>query len=35
VDYVGDTTRIQGSIDLAVRIVADIESRAGKGHALK
>jgi Nucleotidyltransferase of unknown function (DUF6036) len=35
VGYVGDTTRVQGSIDLAVRIVADIESRGGKGHALK
>jgi uncharacterized nucleotidyltransferase DUF6036 len=35
VGYVGDTTRVQGSIDLAVRIVADIESRGRKGHALK
>jgi Nucleotidyltransferase of unknown function (DUF6036) len=28
VAYVGDTTRVQGSISLAVKIVADIESRA-------
>jgi hypothetical protein len=35
VGYIGDTTRVQGSIDLAVRIVADIEARSGKGHALK
>jgi len=27
VGYVGDTTRLQGSIELAVRIVADIETR--------
>ena len=33
VGYVGDTTRVQGSIDLAVSIVADIEARGGKGHA--
>lgn len=32
--YVGDTTRLKGSIELAVRIVADIETRAPKdpGH---
>jgi hypothetical protein len=35
VGCVGDTTRVQGSIDLAVRIVADLEARGGKGHALK
>lgn len=29
--YVGDTTRLQGSIELAVRIVADIEAR-GERH---
>lgn len=28
--YVGDTTRVQGSIELAVLIVADIEARRGK-----
>lgn len=28
VGYVGDTTRLQGSIELATRIVADINSRA-------
>ena len=28
--YVGDTTRAQGSIELAVKIVADIEARRGK-----
>jgi hypothetical protein len=33
VGYVGDTTRLRGSIDLAVRIVADIESRGGKDHS--
>jgi hypothetical protein len=33
--YVGATTRVQGSIDLAVRIVADIESRGGKAHPPK
>jgi len=32
VGYVGDTTRVQGSIDLATQIVADIESRVGKGR---
>jgi hypothetical protein len=30
--YVGETTRVQGSIELAVRIVADIEARRGKGR---
>jgi hypothetical protein len=25
--YVGDTARVEGSIELAVRIVADIEAR--------
>ncbi|MFL6601540.1 MAG: nucleotidyl transferase AbiEii/AbiGii toxin family protein [Steroidobacteraceae bacterium] len=35
VGYIGDTTRAQGSIELAVRIVADIETRAGKGHKPK
>ncbi len=29
--YVGDTTRLQGSIELAVRIVADSERPGGKG----
>ncbi|MGH8137811.1 MAG: DUF6036 family nucleotidyltransferase [Steroidobacteraceae bacterium] len=33
--YVGDTTRIQGSIELAVRILADIETRGGKGQRPK
>jgi hypothetical protein len=28
--YVGDTTRVQGAIDLAVRVVADIEKRGRK-----
>jgi hypothetical protein len=28
--YVGDTTRVQGSIELAVRVVADVEARGGK-----
>jgi hypothetical protein len=31
--YVGETTRVQGSIELAVRIVADIEAHRGKGPA--
>jgi hypothetical protein len=35
VGYVGDTTRVQGSIGLAVRIVADMEARNGKGHGPK
>jgi hypothetical protein len=30
--YVGDTTRLQGSIELAVRIVSDIEARRGKSR---
>jgi hypothetical protein len=30
--YVGDTIRLQGSIDLATRIVADIEARGGKSR---
>lgn len=30
--YVGDTTRIQGAIELAVRIVADIEVRGRKSR---
>ena len=30
IGYVGDTTRVQGSIELAVRIIADIEARRGK-----
>ena len=29
--YVGDTTRVQGSIEIAVRIVADAEARGAKG----
>ena len=33
--YVGDTTRVRGSIELAVRIVADTEARSGKGHGPK
>jgi hypothetical protein len=28
--YVGDTTRLQGSIEMAVNIVADIEGRSGR-----
>ena len=28
--YVGDTARVQGAIETAVRIVSDIESRAGR-----
>jgi hypothetical protein len=32
--YVGDTTRVQGSIELAVRIVADIEARSGRGKVV-
>jgi hypothetical protein len=31
-EYVGDTVRLQGSIELAVRIVADVEGRAGKSR---
>jgi hypothetical protein len=27
--YVGDTARVQGSIELASRIVADVEARRG------
>lgn len=30
--YVGDTNRVQGAIELAVRIVADIETRGRKGR---
>jgi len=30
--YVGETTRVQGSIDLAARIVVDIEARSGKNR---
>jgi hypothetical protein len=30
--YVGDMTRLHGSIELAVRIVADIEARRGKSR---
>jgi hypothetical protein len=30
--YVGDTIRLQGSIEVAVRIVADIEARGGKSR---
>jgi hypothetical protein len=33
--YVGDTIRLQGSIELAVRIIADIEARGGKTPQLK
>ena len=29
--YIGDTARVQGSIELASRLVADIEARGGKG----
>jgi hypothetical protein len=32
VGYVGDTTRVQGSIELAVRIVADVEARGRKSR---
>jgi len=28
--YVGDTVRVQGAIETAVRIVSDIESRRGQ-----
>jgi len=28
--YVGDTARVQGAIETAVRIVSDIESRRGQ-----
>jgi hypothetical protein len=35
VGYVGDTTRVQGSIELAVRIVADIETRGGTRRGSK
>ncbi len=28
--YVGDTTRVQGAIAVAVRVVADLEARGGK-----
>jgi hypothetical protein len=34
VGYVGETTRLQGSIELAVRIVTDIEER-GRSHGRK
>jgi hypothetical protein len=30
--YVGDTIRLQGSIEVAVRIVADIEARGRKSR---
>lgn len=30
--YVGETTRVQGSIELAVRIVSDIETHSGKSR---
>jgi len=30
--YVGDTVRLQGSIELAVRIVGDIEARRGRSR---
>ena len=33
--YVGDTTRLQGSIELAVRIVADIDARGEKSPGPK
>ena len=33
--YVGDTTRLQGSIELATRIVADIGTRGDKSPGLK
>jgi hypothetical protein len=33
--YVGDTTRLQGSIELAARIVADIDARGDKASGLK
>jgi hypothetical protein len=33
IGYVGDTTHLQGSIELAVRIVADAETRGGKSRA--
>ncbi len=29
--YVGDTARVRGSIELAVKVIADIEGRSGKG----
>lgn len=31
-NYVGDTARAQGAIEAAARIVADVETRAGKGR---
>jgi hypothetical protein len=31
--YVGETTRVHGSIELAVRIIADIEAQHRKGPA--
>jgi Nucleotidyltransferase of unknown function (DUF6036) len=30
--YVGDTARVQGAIEVAVRVVADLEARGGKGR---
>ena len=33
--YVGDTTRLQGSIELAARIVADIDARDAKTPGIK
>lgn len=30
--YVGETTRVQGTIELAVRIINDIEAHGGKGR---
>jgi len=30
--YVGDTARVQGAIEAAVRVVADLEARGGKGR---
>ena len=33
--YVGDTTRLHGSIELAVRIVADVEARGEKSPGAK
>lgn len=30
--YVGDTARVQGAIDVAVRLVADVEARGRKGR---
>jgi hypothetical protein len=30
--YLGDTARVQGAIEAAVRVVADLEARGGKAR---